>query len=225
MLSVIQSINVAADGKPLCAEERILRITPATFWKQPKRAWTATKGLLGKSGFWRLVGWIAGNALLDAVCLPLRLWPTAWMPRYQVLPKRLARHARQAERHLRGLRWSWLGINLWLQLELTRAQIPLQRFGKAIEHLVSVVALCHHARQQDESQQRVAALQCELLLHKAAAIRILRGLPALGRLRGLVDEIGRDLEQGRSSLIAGVEPQPFAHPWQQDDKAERPRDR
>ena len=89
-----------------------------------------------------------------------------------------------------------------------------------IEHLVSVVALCHHARQQDASQQRIAALQCELLLQKADAIALLRGLPALGRLRGLVDEVGRDLEQGSSSLIAGVEPQPFAHPWQADARPE-----
>ena len=40
---------------------------------------------------------------------------------------------------------------------LTRAQIPLQRLGKSIEHLVSVVALCHHAKLQDPSQQRTAA--------------------------------------------------------------------
>ena len=40
------------------------------------------------------------------------------------------------------MRWTNLGISLWYQLELTRAQIPLQRLGKSIEHLTSMVALC-----------------------------------------------------------------------------------
>jgi hypothetical protein len=100
-------------------------------------------------------------------------------------------------------------------LELTRAQIPLQRFGKAIEHLVSMVVLCHHSKSQDESQQRVAALRCEQLMTQVRGIRLLTGLLQMQRQRALVAAVGSDLEQGRSSLLAGIEPQPFAHPWEQ----------
>ncbi len=214
LLGVIQSINEGPDGRPLPPDQRILRITPATFFQQPGRALRATLGLLRQPGFWRLKAWIAWNGLCDLLALPLRLLPTAWIPRYQMVPPLLQRSLRTAEQRLRSLRWAYLGINLHLQLELTRAQLPLQRLGKVVEHLVSVVALCHHARHQDASQQKVAALQCELLLQKASALPLLRGLPALGRIRDLVAAVGADVEQGRSTLLDGVEPQPFAHPFE-----------
>jgi hypothetical protein len=132
-----------------------------------------------------------------------------------VLPS-LRRYARFAEQRLRWLRWAYLGINLFFQLELTRAQIPLQRLGKAIEHLVSMLVLCHHAKTQDESQQRVAALRCEQLMTQVKSLRLLTGLWQMERLRKLVAGVGTDVEQGRSSLLAGVRPQPFAHAWEPD---------
>src|SRR5690606_2803390 len=112
MLSVIQSINVAADGKPVPAEARILRIGPRTLVRFPRRCLVATGRLLGNRGFHRLVGWIAKNTLLDLVRLPLRLVPTRFLPRYRDLPRDLRGAARFAERHLRRRRWVWLAANL-----------------------------------------------------------------------------------------------------------------
>ncbi|MEC7582906.1 MAG: acyl-CoA dehydrogenase family protein [Planctomycetota bacterium] len=214
MLGVIQSINLGEDGKPLPADQRLLRLTPATLFEQPKRLMQATLRLLGKPSFWRLKGWIVGNLVYDLVRLPGRLLPTNWIPRYQLLPRGLRKQARTAERQLRNLRWAYLGINLWFQLELTRAQIPLQRLGKAIEHLVSVVTLCNHARLQDPSQQRIAALQCETLLARAQSIRILRGLVEMERLRRQVAAVGKDIEDQTCTLLDGIEPQAYAHPFE-----------
>ena len=214
MLSVIQSINLDEHGKPLPADKRLLRLTPATLFDQPKRLWQATWRLLGKASFWRLKGWIVGNLLYDLLRLPGRLVPTNWIPRYQLLPRGLRRQARIAERRLRNLRWAYLGINLWFQLELTRAQIPLQRLGKAIEHLVSIVTLCNHAKLQDQSQQRIAALQCETLLARAQSVRILRGLPEMERLRRQVAAVGKDIEGQTCTLLDGIEPQAYAHPFE-----------
>ena len=136
------------------------------------------------------------------------------MPRYQLLPSALRGYARFAERRLRWLRWAYLGINLWFQLELTRAQIPLQRLGKVIEQLVAMLALCHHSAVSDASQQRVAALQCEQLKMRVRGTRLLTGLWQIERLRKLVGAVGADVEKERSSLIEGVEPEPFAHPFE-----------
>ncbi len=217
LLGVIQSVNVNHAGKPLPRDERLLRITPSTFLHEPGRALKATGRVLTNAGFWRLAGWVVWNGLTSALRLPGRLIPTAWLPRYARLPKVLRRYARYAERRLRGRRWTYLGVNLFFQLELTRAQIPLQRFGKGIEHLVSMLALCHHAARFDDSQHRVAALQCESLVTKFEAIRILSALPSLERTRRLVAGVGRDLERGQASLLDGIEAEAFAHPWEADE--------
>ncbi|MEZ5965908.1 MAG: acyl-CoA dehydrogenase family protein [Planctomycetota bacterium] len=213
LLGVIQSINVDADGKPLPKDRLILRIGPATVLRFPGRSLRATLRLLAQPGFWRLAGWVVGNAALDLVRAPLRLVPTAWLPRYAALPQVLRPFARFAEARLRRARWTYLGINLWFQLELTRAQIPLQRFGKVLEHLTSMLALCWHARGHDATEQRVAALQCSLLREKVHGIRLLGGLLAMERTRRLVAAVGADLEQDTSSLLASVPPQPYAHPF------------
>ena len=138
LLSVIRSINTDAQGKPLPREQRILRIGPATGLQYPSRCAQATGRLLLQGGFWKLAGWIAGNAAVDLLRLPGRLVPATWLPRYAGLPRALRPFARYAERKLRGRRWTYLITNLYFQLELTRAQIPLQRFGKTVEHLVSI---------------------------------------------------------------------------------------
>jgi alkylation response protein AidB-like acyl-CoA dehydrogenase len=219
MLGVIQSINEGADGKPLPAERRILRITPTTVLREPRRVLQATTRLLTKGTFWALAFWIVWNLVLELLLLPLRLLPTGMLPRYQLLPPELRRHARFAETRLRWLRWAWLGINLHFQLELTRAQIPLQRLGKVIEQLVTMLALCHHATaSHDDSQRRVAALQCEQLATRVRGTRLLTGLWQMDRLRRLVGAVGDDLEKGTCSLIAGTAPQPFAHPFEAREK-------
>ncbi len=213
MLDVIRSVNVDAAGQRIAKQDVILRITPATLFAHPRRVALATGRLLANRSFWALVGWSARNALADLVRLPLRLVPSAWLARYRDLPRALRAPARFAERELRRLRWKYLGINLWFQLELTRAQIPLQRVGKTIEHLTSILALCHHAARQDPSQQRVAALQASLLRSQVRGIKLLTGLLEMERLRAQVAAVGQDLERGECSLIADIEPEPFAAPW------------
>ena len=222
MLGVIQSINEDAQGKPLPPDQRILRITPFTVLRDPVRVWQATTRLLTKGAFWLLVAWIVWSLLLEVLMLPLALLPTRWIPRYQLLPQGLRRYARFAETRLRWLRWGYLGINLWFQLELTRAQIPLQRLGKVIEQLVSMLALCHHSTAlQDDSQRRIAALQCEQIMTRVKGTRLLTGLVQMDRLRALVGAVGDDIEKGQCTLIQNVAPQPFAHAF--EARAKKPK--
>ncbi len=216
MLGVLQSLNVDKSGAPLPRERRLLRITPATLLREPGRCMTATARLLGKGSFWGLVGWTATNAMADLLRAPLRLLPAAWLPRYRGLPAALRGHARYAERQLRARRWTYFGINLFFQLELTRAQIPLQRFGKSIEHLVSMLVLCHHAAGAPASVQRLAALQCGMLKDKVRGIRVLGGLGEMQSTRGLLDAFGKDVEGGDEALCGGTQPQPCAHPFEDD---------
>ena len=218
MLSVIQSINNGPDGQPLPAEQRVLRIVPSMLFTQPKRLWQATTRLLANKGFWSLVLWIVAHVLLEVVRLPGRLVPSALHPRYRKLPQGLRRYARFAERRLRWLRFAYLGINLHFQLELTRAQIPLQRLGKCIELLVSMLALCHHSAQNDASQQRVAALQCEQLMSRVKGIPLLFGLWQMDRLRKHLAAVGEDIEKNESTLIQKLAPQPFVHAFTNEPK-------
>ena len=215
MLGVLQSINVDADGKPLPREQRILRITPATVFDKPGKVLTATGRLLSNPSFWKLKGWILGNSLVELLRTPFRLMPTSMIPRYQLLPVELRRYARFAERRLRQLRFAYLGINLHFQLELTRAQIPLQRLGKCIELLVSMLAMCHHSTSnRDRSQIRVAALHCEQLMTRVKGIKLLTGLWEMDRLRKHVAAVGDDIEKGQCTLIDDVKPEAFAHPFE-----------
>lgn len=215
MLGVIQSINVDSNGEPVAREDRILKIGPAAMVKHPGRCLLATLRLLGNLSFWRLVSWILGNGLVELVRLPARLIPTGLLPRYAVLPKGLRGLARYAERKLRGRRWTYLGVNLFFQLELTRAQIPLQRFGKSIEHLVSMLVLCHHAAVNDASQQAVARLQAQLIKDKFQGIKILSAMFELQRTRELIAEVARSVEQDECSLLNDLDTEPCAHPWEE----------
>lgn len=215
MLGVLQSLNVDPDGKPLPRDERILRITPSTVINKPGKVVTATRRLLGNGSFWKLAGWITGNAVVELLRLPGRLVPTNLCPRFQLLPKELRGYARFAERRLRWLRWAYLGINLHFQLELTRAQIPLQRLGKVMELLVSILATAHHAAStRDQSQIRVAALQCEQLMTRVQGMKLLTGLWQMDRLRKHVANVGQDIQKGQSTLLQDVKPQAFAHPFE-----------
>ena len=173
--------------------------------------------LIVQPRLWLLAGWVLRSAAADAARLPLRLLPAGAFARYRALPAPLRGHARYAERKLRMLRYSYLGLSLFYQLELTRAQIPLQRLGKCIEHLVSMLAVCHHAALGDETMRDVAVLQAQLLQDKYRAVRLFSGLRSMERTRRAVASIGNSLETGRCSLLEGIEPEPFGHP-----RAERP---
>ncbi len=214
LLSVIQSVNAAPDGGKLPEQQRLLRIGLASLLHHPRRSVTAFARLLAQPKFWSLCGWVARNGARDVVSLPLRLLPSAVFARYRVLPAALRPYARFAERKLRMLRWSYLGVSLFFQLELTRAQIPLQRFGKCVEHLVSMLAICHHAALGDQSMREVAALQAQLLKDKYRAIRIVSDLVALQRTRRMTAAVGASIEAGRCSLIDDVAPQAFGHDWE-----------
>jgi alkylation response protein AidB-like acyl-CoA dehydrogenase len=214
LLGVIEAANKASSGTTLPAEQRILRIGAGTLLRRPGRSLAALARLAVQPSVWRLGGWVVGNAAVDLARLPLRLLPAAAFPRYSTLPAPLRGYARYAERKLRMLRWSYLGLSLFYQLELTRAQIPLQRFGKCIEHLVSMLAICHHAALGDETMRDVAALQAQLLQDKYRALRLFSGLRSMQRTRGAVARIGQSLEAGRCSLIDDIEAQPFGHSWE-----------
>jgi hypothetical protein len=213
MLGVIEAANTAPDGGKLPAERRLLRIGVTTMLRQPGRSLAAIARLLVQPGFWRLGAWVAGNAFADLVKVPLRLLPAAALSRYRSLPPPLRAYARYAERKLRMLRWSYLGLGLFYQLELTRAQIPLQRLGKCIEHLVSMLAVCHHAALGDETMRQVAALEAQLLQDKYRALRLFSGLRGMQRTRRAVAEVGASVEAGRCSLLDDIDPEAFAHPW------------
>jgi hypothetical protein len=213
LLGVIDAANTARDGKKLPADQRILRIGLATFLRYPGRTLAAKLRLLVQPKFWLLAAWVVRNAITDLVRLPLRLVPAVGFERYRALPKPLRRYARYAERKLRMLRWTYLGLGMFYQLELTRAQIPLQRFGKCIELLVSMLAVCHHAALGDATMQQVAALEAQLLQDKYRALRLFSGLPAMQRTRRAVAEVGASLEAGRCSLIDDIDAEPFGHPW------------
>ncbi len=222
LLGVIESANVTRNGDKAPSEQRILRLGPRSLAHHPARSLAACARLIGRGQLWRLVAWVAFNAVADGVRCPLQLVPAACFARYRRLPAPLRRHARFAERKLRMLRWSYLGLSMFFQLELTRAQIPLQRLGKCIEHLVSMLAICHHAALGDESMRQVGALQAEILRDKYRAIRLLSGLFALQRTRRSVAAVAASIESGRCSLIDDVEPQSFGHHWSPDDNGNEP---
>jgi hypothetical protein len=126
----------------------------------------------------------------------------------------LRRHVRFAERELRRTRWTYLRLSLSFQLQLTSAQVALQRLGQRIEWLVSMLALCHYSALQDASQQHIADMQCLLLRERVDASR--RGLSnaALRRLRQALSSVTREVRSNECSLLSKLPGEPYAHPWQ-----------
>ena len=100
--------------------------------------------------------------------------------------------------------------------------LPLQRLGKVIELLVSMLATAHHAAStRDPSQIRLAALQCEQLMTRVKGTRLLTGLWQMDRLRKHVANVGEDVEKDQNTLLTGVKPQAFAHPFEAQPKKRR----
>ena len=215
LLDAIRSVNVDSNGQPLPAEERLLAIGPRSFLRLPGRSFTALARVLRHRASWKLGGWILRNAGADLLRLLLVPVPSFLRPRYSTLPAGLRRYVRFAESRLRSLRWRYLAMSLVYQLELTRAQIPLQRIGLCIEYLVSIVVLCYHAAEQDESRHRVAALQAQLLKDKYHGVRLIASLGDLERLRNATAAIAADIEADALSMFSDLEPEPFAHPWEE----------
>jgi alkylation response protein AidB-like acyl-CoA dehydrogenase len=213
LLGQLKKANTGSDGQPEPADRLILRLGIVSFLRYPRRCLRALMGILRNSAFHRLAGWIAANSAADLASVPPRLLPASALPRYRTLPEALRGHARYAERELRRTRWTYLRLSLTFQLDLTGAQVALQRLGQRIEWLVAMLALCHHAASQDETQHRIANLQCLLLRERTEAARAgLRG-GALKRLRRAVAAVGEDVAGGRTSLFAELKPEPFAHPF------------
>lgn len=213
MLSVLQEANMK-NGAPVEKEERILKIDLKTFLKYPARCTTATLKLLGKPGFYKLIGWIGKNALCEIPHLLGRLVPLSMKSRYDEIPTDLKTYVEYAERNLRKCKWLYLGMSLYYQLEQTHAQVPIHRLGKKIELLVAMLALCAHASKLDKSQQSVAALYSEILKLEIEAIQILKGLSSTEKLRKYLAQVGDDAQNGNSTLIKDIKPQAFAHDWQ-----------
>lgn len=213
MMDALNAINADDNGNPLPARQRILRIAVGTLIRHPSKAFKAFRLLATSKGLYQLMGWTVRNAFDDLLKIPLALLPVAWHPRYQKLPEPLRLHARYAEKHLSRLRWIYLGLSLFYQLELTRAQIPLQRFGLCVEHLVSMLVICHHAALQDESQHAIAAVQAQLLKDKYRSVRLLSGIGEMQRLRQQVGTVGDAVESDQLSVLNEIEAEPFSHSW------------
>ncbi len=215
LLSVLAAMNRKSDGTEVEATDRILRITPLTFLKAPGRAFKAVGQLLCKRGFWALQWWILSNLLLDLLRLPLRLIPTSSFSQYQRVPDELRGYARWAEREIRRQRWVNLIMNTFYQLELTKAQLPLVLFGRRLEHLVSLLAVCHHASGKGQGDVRAAVVAAELLMRDAKAIKVVRGIPSIERLRRASTALANSATHGGVHLLHDIKPAPIPQPWQE----------
>ncbi len=214
LLSILHRANTDANGRVVAPEERILRLGLREFRRFPRRSLIALGRLLVTPGLLHLGAWICGNMVLDLARAASRVIPAGWLPAYRSLPPILRRHVRLAEWDLRQTRWTYLRLSLSFQLQLTSAQVALQRLGQRIEWLVSILALCHHSALQDPSQQHIADLQCLLLRERVDASR--RGLSGamLRRLRRALSRVAGDVRGERSSLFSRLPGEPYAHPWE-----------
>jgi hypothetical protein len=220
MMDAINAANLDEQGNLYPAPQRILRIGLKSLLQQPQRSFKALTTLFRSRQLYQLMGWVLQNLAADVINLPASLLPVSWLSRYQDLPLGLRSYVRFAEKELRKIRWSYLGFSLYYQLELTRAQIPLQRIGLAIEQLVSMLVVCHHAAVQDKTQHSIAAIHAQVLKEKYQAIKLFRSLPEIERLRHQVSKLGNEIETGQSSLLNEIEAAPFAHPWAEDSATE-----
>lgn len=213
LLDTLNTINKDDQGNMLPANQRLLRIGLDSFIKEPRRSFKAIRLLAFNPETYKLVGWNFKNIGQDIVRLPLALLPSSMHPRYSKLPIPLRKHVRYAESRLRKLRWIYLGMSMYYQLELTRAQIPLQRFGSCVEHLVSMLVVCQHAAVMGESYHSVAAVQAQLLKDKYRSIRILTGISEMEELRRGVANIGDEIENDELSMFENLVPEQFSHDW------------
>ena len=214
LLRVLHETNAAPDGSPRPDDERIHRIGIASLRRFPGRTVAALGKLAVARDAWRVLGWVVKNSMRDLVTAPVRwLVPTAMLPRYRSFPGNLGKYLRFSERELRRCRWIYLLFNLVFQLDLTRAQIPMQRLGRRIELLVAMAAVCAHAARLDGSVQRIAEFQAARIRDELRTASCVRGLLAVASLRRSLEKVSRDLDDGTCSFAEATEPQASAHPW------------
>ncbi|MAM71725.1 MAG: acyl-CoA dehydrogenase [Gammaproteobacteria bacterium] len=213
MLSVLQGINLDKNGELLPPQKRIYTLGLKSFWRHPLKVLKAVLKLTINKGTWVLLGWILINILNGLPGLLGRLVPTVLLPRYRSLPGKLGLYLRFSERELRKSRWHYLCFNVLYQLELTRAQLPLQRFGKRIELLMSMAVICCHASKLDQSVQHIAEAQCELIKLELKGVGFFGSYKTVKNLRQSVERVIRDIQSDSCTLVKGVEPQAHSHSW------------
>lgn len=219
LLAVLRGINLDKNGELLPPEKRIYKLGLVNFLKYPGRVGAAIFNLIVNKGVWKLLWWCLSSLILDLLRFPMRLLPTAWIPRYKSLPGNLGYYLRYSERELKKSRWLYLGFNVIYQLELTQAQLPLQRLGKRIELLMSMAVVCCHAARLDKSIQHIAEAQAELIKLELCGLSFLANTKSLRKIRRSVQRVIQDIQEGSCSLLAEIEPQAFAHNWEQTDQA------
>ena len=216
MLGVLQSMNVK-DGKVVPEKDRILKISYRNFLKSPLKIITAKVKLLSSPSIWFLFGWVLKNGSQDIFQFFGRLIPIGFKSRYGSFPSQLKEYIYFTERELSKCKWTYFGLSLFYQLEQTKAQIPLLKLGKKIEHLVSILVICSHASKQDRSSQNIAAFYAEYLKSEMSGSRIILALASTEKLRRHLAKVAKDIENNECSLIQNIQPQPFAHDWNNDE--------
>ena len=206
LLGVLADANKGPDGAPVAEDEHILKIGPGAVAKFPGRVCKATMSLLSKAGFWSLVGWIFANGVKDVAWSATRLLPGWLIERYSWLHPDLRFYARWAEAQLRYQKWVYFLMNSFYQLELTKAQLPLLLFGRRVEKLTSIMAVCYHAVGKGPHEVAVAKTAAELLKREAEAIRVIRGIPSIERLRKSSAEAVKTAEGQYANGVASPQP-------------------
>lgn len=207
MLGALQKINENE-------EEKILKIDLKTFLKYPKRCTKATLELILKPPLYKLIWWIVKNAFIDFFYFFERFIPLSLNSEYHQIPSDLRPYIAYAKRNLKKCRWTYLGMSLYYQLKQTQAQISIQRFGKKVELLTAMLAVCTHASKQDETQQSIAALQAEVLKVDIESIKIMKNMCSTEKLRKHIQKVSDDIQNDKSTFIKNIKPQQFAHNWQ-----------
>ncbi|KZN12275.1 acyl-CoA dehydrogenase family protein [Marinomonas sp. TW1] len=211
LLNLLQRANTDKNGRPVAKEKRILKLSLGRFIKSPIRISNLLLSLIMNTGFWRLLGWVTRNTVSSLIDRCVQWLPSRLMKRYKSIPSPLTSHLRFAEYQLRQCRWHYFKMSATYQLELTQAQLPLQQLGKRIETLVCIATLCAHASQLDESTQRIALAQIEILRSELEGNTM--SVKRMESLRSAVKGVAEDLSQEECRLIQSIKAQPFAHPW------------
>jgi alkylation response protein AidB-like acyl-CoA dehydrogenase len=213
-LSILQAINLDKQGGLLPEAERIYTLSFSSFLKFPGRVGLAVTKLLLNAGTWKLLGWCLINLLGDLFHFFGRIVPTTWHSRYRALPGELGDYLRFSERGLRKSRWLYVLYNVVYQLELTRAQVPMQRLGKRIELLMSMAVLSCHAARLDNSIQHIAQAQAELIKLELAGLGFRASSRSLRKLRRSIALVIKDVQENSCSLVSTIGSQPVTHPWE-----------
>lgn len=207
MLGAISKINTDPN------EEKILRIDLKAFLKFPARCLKATSLLAFNPSLYKLALYIIKNGIADFFGIFGKLKPLSSYKEYDEIPQILKPYVHYARKGLRKCRWTYLGISLYYQLKQIEAQIPLRNFGKKVELLTAMLALCAHASKLDESQQKVAAFGAQNLKDEIENIKIMNNINEIEKLRGHIKSVGDDINSENYTFTKDIKAQKFAHDW------------